>query len=326
MTDNTTNPIDVSVYMLTYYHEKYIRQAIESVLAQRTGFRYEIVISDDYSMDGTRDILREYEARYPDIIRVNYNESNIGIPANIYKARCMCRGRYMVVLAGDDYWIRDDKIELEVGFLENHPEYVALCNRLELRLDDSTEAYGYFPKKSQGDRVFTIHDYERGNQIGMHGSVIRNYFLTEEGRAYFRQAHDISRYVDDAVDEVLILRKGDVYYMDICADAHRVFSSDTGKTNYNSRYSRVEKFRHHIDLLNNMYSRWGEEMDFSVWYARYCAPALVGYALSRQRSEYKEIFDTIPMKYRKPLIRSVYIKAWPYLIQLIVSKIKRAII
>ena len=238
----------------------------------------------------------------------------------------MCRGRYIVVLAGDDYWIRDDKIELEVGFLEKHPEYVALCNRLELRLDDSTEAYGYFPKQSRGDRVFTIHDYERGNQIGMHGSVIRNYFLTEEGRAYFRQAHDISQYVDDAVDEVLILRKGDVYYMDICTDAHRVFSSETGKTNYNSRYSRVEKFRHHIDLLNNMYSRWGNEMDFSVWYARYCAPALPGYILSKHRSEYRVIFDSIPLEYRKPLLRSVYVKSWPYLLQLVGSKIKRTFV
>ncbi len=324
MTDNTTNPIDVSVYMLTYYHEKYIRQAIESVLAQKTDYSYEIVISDDYSMDGTRDILREYETRYPGIVRVNYNESNLGIPANIYKARCMCRGRYIVVLAGDDYWIRDDKIEREVGFLETHPEYVAVCNRLELRLDDKTEAYGYVPDDSQtGDRKFTIHDYECGHQIGLHGSIIRNYFLTEEGRAYFRQAHDISQYVDDAVDEVLILRKGDIYFMDMCADAHRVFSSETGKDNYNSRYSRVEKFRHHIELLNNMYSRWGEEIDFSVWYARYCAPALPGLVISKHRQEYRDLFRTIPERFRKPLFRSVYVRAMPYVFMGIVNKLKR---
>ena len=60
--------IDVSIYMLTYFHEKYIRQAIESVLAQKTQYTYELVISDDFSQDGTRDILREYAEKYPDII------------------------------------------------------------------------------------------------------------------------------------------------------------------------------------------------------------------------------------------------------------------
>ena len=72
----TDKQIDVSVYMLTYYHEKYIRQAIESVLSQKTHYNYEIVISDDYSQDGTREILREYQEKYPDIIRVNLNEKN----------------------------------------------------------------------------------------------------------------------------------------------------------------------------------------------------------------------------------------------------------
>ena len=100
MTD--LNP-DVSVYMLTYFHEKYIRQAIDAVLAQKTHYSFEIVISDDHSEDGTVDILREYEAGYPDIIRINVNETNLGIPGNIYKARCMCRGRYVAVCSGDDY-------------------------------------------------------------------------------------------------------------------------------------------------------------------------------------------------------------------------------
>ena len=311
--------IDISVYVPTYFHEKYIRQAIESVLAQKTQYTYELVISDDFSQDGTRDILKEYAEKYPDIIRVNLNEQNVGIPANIYKARSMCRGRYITALSGDDYWINDQKIETEVRFLDEHPQYVAAFNAIELRMDDSTVAYDVIPRdKSQLNREYSLKDYEKCEPLGTHGFFMRNYFLTEEGREYFAQAQQISKFVDDAVDEVLILKKGPVYILDIVTDAHRVVSSTEDKKNYNSRYSRLEKFGHHIGLLNGMSERWGDEIDFSGWYAEYYATGFLSMLVSRDFKGYKEVMKTIPSRYK-----GIFWKALPKMFAFVFNRFKR---
>lgn len=317
------NEIDVSVYMLTYYHEKYLRQAIESVLSQETHYKFELVISDDYSQDGTRAILEEYEKKYPDIIRVNYNDHNIGIPSNIFKARSMCRGRYITVLSGDDYWIRKDKLEIETKFLDEHEKYVALFNGIELRMDDSEMPYDKVPRdRTMLNREYTLEDYEKCVPLGTHGFFMRNYFLTEEGRDYFAQARQISEFVDDAVDEVLILRKGPVYLLDIYTDAHRVVNSNDGKKNYNSRYTKLEKFKHHIDLLNGMSARWSKEINFSNWYANYTAVGILSMLLTRQFKKYKEVFKTIPTEYKR-FPANVYIKSIKYIFLFVVSRFKR---
>ncbi|WP_029232350.1 glycosyltransferase [Butyrivibrio sp. VCB2006] len=316
--------IDVSVYMLTYYHEKYVRQAIESVLAQKTKYTYELVISDDYSQDGTRDILKEYAEKYPEIIRLNLNEENVGIPTNIYRARTMCRGRYITQLSGDDYWIRDDKLDIEVDFLEKHPEYIAALNAVELRMNNETKGYAIVPgDKKQLNKEYTIRDYEKCVQIGTHGNVMRNFFLTQEGRDYFAQAQEISKFVDDAVDEVLILRKGPVYALDLVTDAHRVVSSTEEKKNYNSRYSRIEKFRHHIDLLNGMSSRWADEIDFSKWYANIYATGFLSMLVSRDFKGYGEIIKTIPDRYKKPFVKGIYITSIPKMFAFVFGRLKR---
>ena len=316
--------IDVSVYMLTYYHEKYVRQAIESVLAQKTHYNFELVISDDFSQDGTREILKEYEAKYPDIIRVNLNEKNVGIPANIYKARTMCRGRYITNLSGDDYWIDENKIEIETRFMDEHPQYVACMNRIEIRMNDETVPYDIVPHDpSQVNCEYTIKDYEQCKPLGTHGMFLRNYFLTQEGRDYFAMAQQISAFVDDAVDEVLLLRKGPVYTLDITTDAHRVVASDIEKKNYNSRYSRIEKFTHHISLLNGMSRLWGDEIDFSKWYATYCAPGFLSMIVSRDFKSYGEVIKTIPEKYRKPFYKSVYVRSIPKIFGFVFGYLKR---
>ena len=313
-----TSAPDVSVYMMTYFHEKYARQAIESVLAQKTSYKFELVISDDCSQDGTADILREYAERYPDIIRININESNLGIPTNIFKARTMCRGRYITNLSGDDYWIDEKKIETEARFLDEHPEYSAVACRIELRMDDSDVAYATIPEDTKLlNRPYNISEYEKCIPLGTHGLFMRNFFLTEEGRAYFAQAREISEFVDDAVDEVLLLRKGPIYVLDITSDAHRVVASDLEKKNYNSRYSRLEKFRHHIDLLNGMSSRWSDEIDFSNWYANYSATGILSMLISRDFAGYRAVLSTIPPRYR------THIRWIPYAIKLITARLRR---
>lgn len=304
------NEIDVSVYVITYFHEKCIKQALDSILSQKTHYKYEIVVSDDGSTDGTMDILRQYEACYS-AIRVFHNEKNIGIPLNIYSARCHCRGKYIVCLAGDDYWINDNKLEAQVSFLENHEEYVAVGNAMELRYDDDECAYQILPKKKNRDKPFTLRNYEKGETFYAHGFMMRNYFLTEDGREYFKQAQEISDKVDDGVDNLLLLKKGNIYVMDIITDVYRVPRKKSNRSNYNSKFSRAEKAQNSISLYNSMYNKFGNEVSFKAKYINTMSVALLGAILSRDFHTFNILYKSIPEEYRKPFYSSVGVKCIP---------------
>ncbi len=112
----------VSVKMITYNHEPYIRRAIASVLSQETNFPFELVIGEDCSTDGTREIVHDYAKRFPDIIRVITSEQNVGMKKNSYRTAQACRGKYIAYCEGDDYWHQTEKLQLQVNYLESHPD------------------------------------------------------------------------------------------------------------------------------------------------------------------------------------------------------------
>lgn len=113
----------VSVLMITYNHEKYIAQAIDSVLMQKTNFDYEIVIGEDCSTDKTREIVLEYKAKHPDKIKLLLQEKNLGMIQNFIDTLKACTGKYIALLEGDDYWTDPYKLQKQVDFLEANPEY-----------------------------------------------------------------------------------------------------------------------------------------------------------------------------------------------------------
>ena len=115
------NPL-VSVLMLTYNHKPYIAQAIEGVLQQKTEFPFELVIGEDCSTDGNREIVFEYQNKYPDIIRVITSEHNIGARKNEYRIMKASRGKYLGFCEGDDYWHHPQKLQKQVSYLEAHPD------------------------------------------------------------------------------------------------------------------------------------------------------------------------------------------------------------
>jgi glycosyltransferase involved in cell wall biosynthesis len=111
----------VSVKMITYNHAPYIAQAIEGVLMQKTNFPFDLVIGEDCSTDGTREIVFEYQKKYPDIIRVITSEHNVGGKKNGYRTTKACRGKYVAFCEGDDYWHHPEKLQKQVDYMESHP-------------------------------------------------------------------------------------------------------------------------------------------------------------------------------------------------------------
>lgn len=123
-----TNPL-VSITCTAYNHEKFIRDTIEGFLMQKTTFPFEILIHDDASTDNTAEIIKEYELKYPDLIKPIYQKENqlskgISIILNYTLPRA--KGKYIAMCEGDDFWTDPDKLQKQIDFLESNSDY-SLC-------------------------------------------------------------------------------------------------------------------------------------------------------------------------------------------------------
>jgi len=118
----------VSICTITYNHQQYIADALDSFLQQRTNFPFEIVIGDDGSKDDTERICREYASRYPGKIRYQRREPNMGMMPNMIQTMEECEGKYIAICEGDDFWSDPDKLQLQHDFMEAHPDYSLCCH------------------------------------------------------------------------------------------------------------------------------------------------------------------------------------------------------
>lgn len=319
--------IDVSVVMLTYFHEKYVAKAIESVLSQKTNYNYEIVIADDCSTDGTRNILREYEIRYPNIIHVIYNDKNLGITKNKYNACSKCRGRYIADLAGDDYWIDTHKIDLQVSFLDEHPQFSAVTTKVEARIDDDEDAYATYPNNNLIDKYITLNQYlhDVDNVFPTNGIFMRNYYLTETGRKEFEIMTKASRSIDDSTECILMLLKGPVYILGQSTSVYRVPRNKTGRKNYNSTGTTMGRVRNKIELYNYLSEHLIPHLDY---YQVYINTLAIGFLECirnyKALDEYKEVYSLVPMEYRKRSLRmSIVLKSIKVGTNMLLQRIKR---
>ena len=286
----------VSVYITTYYHEAYIAQAIESVLCQKTDFSYEIVISDDASQDGTQAIVRQYAEKY-DNIRYVFNEENLGLTKNVFQAKALCRGKYMVQLSGDDYWIDERKLQKQVDFLEAHPEYFGVATRLECRTNDSQTADFLLPDLKLCGRAYRLEDYLSGSNFPTNGFLYRNQI--QEKYDFFSLMPRFSQYIDDETDCILYLMLGDIYILpDATVAYRRQIESDTGH-NFNSIHRGMEKLRKSIDLLNGIHAYFGDEIDLLHRYKVTLGPELFKRYRFRTHEQFARIYKSIPTCYRK---------------------------
>ena len=125
-----SNPV-VSICCITYNHEKYIEETIDSFLMQETNFPFEIVIGEDCSTDNTRKIIEKYKEMYPNIIKLIVSENNVGMQANGQRTMEACIGEYMALCEGDDYWTDKNKLQIQKDFLESNPEYIICYTDVE---------------------------------------------------------------------------------------------------------------------------------------------------------------------------------------------------
>lgn len=147
MNKRATGDVKVSVCVVTYNHEKYIRQCLQSIVEQEANFRFEVIVGEDCSTDDTRAIVREFAEKYPDIVRPVFHEKNVGATQNYLTVLRLAAGELICNCDGDDYWL-PSKLETQVQFMDEHPECNVSGHRMYVTDDSAllTEDYrGYLP-------------------------------------------------------------------------------------------------------------------------------------------------------------------------------------
>ncbi len=149
----------VSIMMITYHHEAFVAEAIESILMQEVNFPFEIVIGDDCSKDNTRAIIESYRQKNSDIIRVLPREKNLGITANFGDTILQCRGKYVAILEGDDFWTSSTKLQKQIDYLEARPDVAVCFHSAELQYNGRVVTT--IPHNSNKKDVYSLRDLLR---------------------------------------------------------------------------------------------------------------------------------------------------------------------
>ena len=129
----------ISILMPSYNHERFIAIAIESALKQKTKYSFELLINDDNSTDETAKIAETYSQRYPNIIRFFKQNKNQGLMKSYKFLLNNAKGEYIAILESDDYWIDEEKLEKQIGFLKNNPEFGLSVSDVKLVNENNDE-------------------------------------------------------------------------------------------------------------------------------------------------------------------------------------------
>ena len=215
---------EVSVVIITYNHEKYIAQALDSVLMQKTAFKYEIIIGEDESDDKTRKIVLNYKNKYPDKITVLLNSRKDvifidGKPSgrhNFIKSLRKAEGKYISLLEGDDYWIDKNKLQKQYDFLENNSDY-AICSHTAEFVDESGKSLKRYWKPPLEKEYYTKEDLFLYCNFIATASVMFVNNLFEDFPEWFKNFK-----VGDWPLHILNASYGKIKFMDEVMSAYRI--------------------------------------------------------------------------------------------------------
>jgi len=145
----------VSVCMITYNHEQFIAEAINGIISQKTNFTFELIIGDDCSTDKTREIIKTYQDKFPNKIRALLPGKNLGMMPNFVATLSACKGDYIALCEGDDYWTDPDKLQKQFDFMRANTTY-SLCTHPVTTKFEESGLFEIFP---------ILHPYRNNNYI-----------------------------------------------------------------------------------------------------------------------------------------------------------------
>lgn len=231
----------VSVCMITYNHEKYIRQAIEGVLMQKINFSVELIIGEDCSTDATREICLEYKNKFPNVIKLLLPSHNLGAHENFFQTLSNSSGKYIALCEGDDYWTDPYKLQKQVNFLEKNPAF-SLCfhNAIVKNLQNNTE------RKFNGKlnkNIFTIRDV-----------ILKSWFTPTASFVFRNNSLIYDKDWKNVNGDMLILYSasllGPLFYMDEVMSIYNYCTP--GSLSKNAMGNYMVLYRKKFNLLKNL--------------------------------------------------------------------------
>lgn len=310
------NNIMVSVCCITYNQEDYISDAIESFLMQKTNFKYEILIHDDASSDNTSNIIKEYERKYPDIIKPIYqteNQYSKGIKISQTFNYPRAKGKYIALCEGDDYWTDENKLQKQYDYMENHKECnMCIHGSVEVKADNKLVISTL--KLSDSIKEYDIIDSIDG--IGRKVATNSFFFKSEFGRLTpeFLMKAPCGDYT---LPIICAENGGKIVYLPYIMSAHRAMAKNSMNESFVANIKKMEdyykKLNKSLNLLdvytNYNYTKHIEQEKIRNW--------AIFYLRTRNKNKlkeepYKSYLKTFPMNIR---VRRIIDLNFPFLIQ-----------
>jgi glycosyltransferase involved in cell wall biosynthesis len=313
--------IMTSICCNTYNHENYIADAIESFLMQKTDFSYEILIHDDASTDRTPEIIKQYESKYPDLIKPIYQTENQYSKVvktggfNMERAK----GKYIAVCEGDDYWTDPYKLQKQVDYMEKHPE-CSMCVHAAYRILPDKTKLKLHVRPNRGNKVFTVEEViEGGGGLFATNSMLYP-AVFNTNRPYFYEIAPVGDYPL----AIYLALQGTVYYIDEFMSAYRVGVKDSWSSRMSSSIERrVAHIDNVKDMLNdiNRYSEYKYDIAIKkhIQNIKFNLMLDQGRFKEAKEGEFKEIYSALDIKSKT----KIFIKQYCPKIAKVLINIKR---
>ncbi|MBR0190711.1 MAG: glycosyltransferase [Thermoguttaceae bacterium] len=269
--------IKLSINCITYNHAKFIRQALDGFVMQKTNFPFEVLIHDDASTDGTADIIREYEAKYPEIIKPIYqteNQYSKGVSISRTFNWPRIQGEYVAMCEGDDNWTDPNKLQKQVDFLDSHPDYMGCFHPAKMVWED-------MPGKS----VITPTPYQRfyRKEFTAKDILYRNFIPTAS--VVYRWDQDIKQTLindfpsgiisGDTFFHLVMTKRGKIYMLDEVMSIYRIHqggittAGDTQSVYLRHGRALLRQYCFFDKLLEYKFSKIAEKNKYYVLFAIY---------------------------------------------------------
>jgi glycosyltransferase involved in cell wall biosynthesis len=256
----------VSVLVMTYNHEKFIEQALDSVWVQKTNFEYEILISEDCSTDSTREIVQAFQKAHPEKVRLLLSERNLHSNVVVSRGINAARGEHIAFLDGDDYWLSPHKLQQQVEYLDSHPE-CSICfhNARIYHQTDGHEGRNWTPADQK--EISSLEDILMGNFMTLLSTMFRtasirglpewydDFIITDWPLYILAAEHGKIGYIDEVMG-IYRYHPGGVYSPFTETQKHEITLKfyRTINKNLNYRYDKVIN-----TAISTYFFEWAEE-------------------------------------------------------------------
>lgn len=245
------NDVILTAYCLAYNHEKYIKKTLEGFVNQQTSYKYRVIVHDDASTDGTASIIKDYAEKYPDIIvpfLQKENQYSKHLDIFDYFIKPLLEGKYVAICEGDDYWCDPNKLQRQIDFLENNPDFSACVHNTEKIKEDGSSTGMFYNSSTKDREISTDEIIKRGSSFIHLNSIVC--------RREYRENKPEEFYIPRAGDYTLLIylaTVGKIWYMADIMSKYRMMSEGSwSKTMKRDTAFRMEHSRSTVTALEKM--------------------------------------------------------------------------